>query len=175
MSKKWKIALVVLVVIVVFCCWYTRPRSLDALVGEGKITSIALLAQVGRVGDNGKAFIDTWQVESNGERGYVNSGLEEIFKSCQYRVSLRSLFPFPSHDKIYGKEGAPVLLVSAAIENETGFNAAAGRLSNSPLEGERYSPRRRMMRSGKSCWRIPRNSGGKRNTNCCLIFKIYKY
>ena len=75
------------------------------------------------MGDNGKAFIDTWQVESNGERGYVNSGLEEIFKSCQYRVSLRSLFPFPSHDKIYGKEGAPVLLVSAAIENEPGFNA----------------------------------------------------
>ena len=123
MSKKWKIALVVLVVIVVFCCWYTRPRSLDALVGEGKITSITLLAQVGRVGDNGKAFIDTWQVESNGERGYVNSGLEEIFKSCQYRVSLRSLFPFPSHDKIYGKEGAPILLVSAAIENGPGFTA----------------------------------------------------
>lgn len=123
MSKKWKIALVVLVVIVVFCFWYTRPRSLDALVGEGKITSITLLAQVGRVGDNGKAFIDTWQVESNGERGYVNSGLEEIFKSCQYRVSLRSLFPFPSHDKIYGKKGAPVLLVSAAIENGPGFNA----------------------------------------------------
>ena len=123
MSRKWRIVLGVLVVIVVFCFWYTRPRSLDELAGEGKITDISLLTQVTGLRDDGKAFIDTWKVDSHEDRGHVNSGLEEIFKSCQYRVSLRSLFPFPSHGKIHGEADAPVLLVAAAIDHEPGFNA----------------------------------------------------
>ena len=41
MSKKWKITLGVLAVLVIFCLWYTRPRSFEELVLSGKIDNMA--------------------------------------------------------------------------------------------------------------------------------------
>ena len=123
MSKKWKIALGVLVVVVIFCFWYTRPRSLEQIAGEGQITSISQLAQAPGLRDDGKAVINTWQVDSHEGREQVNSGLEEILKGCRYRVSLRSLLPFPSQGSIPGETGAPIIHLAAAVDHEPGFTA----------------------------------------------------
>lgn len=43
MTRKWKIALGVLAFMVIFCLWYTRPRSFRKLVVDGKITFVSML------------------------------------------------------------------------------------------------------------------------------------
>lgn len=46
MSKKRKIILVILVVLIVFCLWYTRPRRFEELAGDGEIKSMAAAAVI---------------------------------------------------------------------------------------------------------------------------------
>ena len=93
MSRKRKITLGVLAVILVFCLWYTRPRSFEELVGDGRVKSISMTASTLVFGD-GLPHYDTWTVDSYEGREIVNEELEAILKSCKYRVSLRTLFQF---------------------------------------------------------------------------------
>ena len=74
MKKKTKIVLVVLAVVLVFCLWYTRPRSFEELAGDGRITSVSISA--GIAGNrNGEAYTHAWIVDSNEGRDYVYSGI----------------------------------------------------------------------------------------------------
>ncbi len=93
MSRKRKITLGVLAVILVFCLWYTRPRSFEELVGDRRVKSISMTASTLVFGD-GLPHYDTWTVDSYEGREIVNEELEAILKSCKYRVSLRTLFQF---------------------------------------------------------------------------------
>lgn len=122
MSKKWKIALGVLAVIVIFCLWYTRPRSMGELVGGGKITSVSLAAQTVNF-EGAPVHFDVWQIDSHEDREYVNGELEELLRSCKYRVALRSLLPFPDSFSIPGDKGAPMIHFAAVMEDGSSFIA----------------------------------------------------
>ncbi|MBD5169616.1 MAG: hypothetical protein HDT20_05815 [Oscillibacter sp.] len=120
MKKKTKIILAILAVVLVFCLWYTRPRSFEELAGDGHITSVSISA--GIAGNrNGKAYTHAWIVDSNEGRDYVNSGIEDILKSCKYRVSLRSLLPFPSSYSISGKNDILFITIMADMEDGSSF------------------------------------------------------
>lgn len=120
MKKKMKIILAILAVVLVFCLWYTRPRSFEELAGDGHITSVSISA--GIAGNrNGKAYTHAWIVDSNEGRDYVNSGIEDILKSCKYRVSLRSLLPFPSSYSISGKKDILFITIMADMEDGSSF------------------------------------------------------
>lgn len=93
MSRKRKITLGVLAVILVFFLWYTRPRSFEELVGDGRVKSISMSASI-FVFEEGLPHFDTWGVDSLEGREAVNEELEALLKSCKYRVSLRTLFQF---------------------------------------------------------------------------------
>lgn len=116
---KKKIILAVLAVVLVFCLWYTRPRSFEDLAGNGNITSVSVVAQIPGV-ENGDLSFNIWMVDSHEDRGYVNSGIEYILKSCKYRVSLRSLLPFPSSYEIPG-EGVILINIAAVMDDGSFF------------------------------------------------------
>lgn len=118
MKKKRIAALAVLVLTLIFCLWYTRPRSFGDLAGAGNITSVSVIAQISGI-ETGEPYINVWMVDSQEGRGYVNSGIEDILKSCKYRVSLRSLFPFPSVYDIPGK--GEILINIAAVMDDGSF------------------------------------------------------
>ena len=59
MSRKRKITLGVLAVILVFFLWYTRPRSFEELVGDGRVKSISMSASI-FVFEEGLPHFDTW-------------------------------------------------------------------------------------------------------------------
>lgn len=120
MKKKTKIILAILAVVLVFCLWYTRPRSFEELAGDGRITSVSVTA--GFVGNrNGKAYSHVWIVDSSEGRDYVNSGIEDILKSCKYRVSLKSLLPFSSSYSISGKNDIFFISIAAVMEDGSSF------------------------------------------------------
>lgn len=119
MKKKTKIILAILAVILVFCLWYTRPRSFEELAGDGSITSVGIITQTSVI-ENGRPHFDIWSVDSDEDRSYVNSGIEEILKSCKYRVSLRSLLPFSSAFEIPGK-GDLLINIVAIMEDGSSF------------------------------------------------------
>lgn len=119
MTKKKKAALAVLVLAVIFCLWYTRPRSFESLAGNGNITSVSMVAQTSEI-ENGDFSFNIWMVDSHEDRGYVNSGIEDILKSCKYRVSLRSLLPFPSSYEIPG-EGVILINIAAVMDDGSFF------------------------------------------------------
>ncbi|MBD5162849.1 MAG: hypothetical protein HDT14_12730 [Oscillibacter sp.] len=118
MTKRRKATLAILVLALIFCLWYTRPRSFEDLAGEGNITSISVIAQIPGI-ETGEPYINVWTVDSQEDRDYVNSGIEDILKSCKYRVSLRSLFPFPSVYDIPGK--GEILINIAAVMDDGSF------------------------------------------------------
>lgn len=119
MKKKTKIILAALAVVLVFCLWYTRPRSFEELAGNGSITSISVIAQTSGI-ENGKPYINVWMVDGDEDHDYVNSGIEDILRSCKYRVSLRSLLPFPSVYDIPGK-GDILINIAAVMEDSSSF------------------------------------------------------
>ena len=119
MKKKTKVILAVLAVILVFCLWYTRPRSFEELAGKGSITFVSMIAQIPGV-EYGEPYINVWMVDGDEDHGYVNSGIEDILKSCKYRVSLRSLLPFPSVYDIPGK-GDILINIAAVMEDGSFF------------------------------------------------------
>lgn len=121
MSKKWKILLGVGAAIIVFCLWYTRPRSFDSLVGSGEFQNFSMLATASWTSD-GKAGSDTWQLDNNGGREETAGMLKDILQSCQYRVSLRSLLPFPNPRQIYG-DGSIIISFMVVTGEEEGFGA----------------------------------------------------
>ena len=119
MKKRTQIILAVLAAILVFCLWYTRPRSFEELAGDGNMISVSVTAQISGV-EKGKPYINIWTVNSQEDRNHVNTGIEEILKSCKYRVSLRSLFPFPSAYDIPGK-GDILIHIAAVMEDGSSF------------------------------------------------------
>ena len=119
MKKKTKIILAILAVVLVFCLWYTRPRSFEELAGDGSITSVSVIAQTPGI-ENGDLNINVWMVDGDEDHGYVNSGIEDILKSCKYRVSLRSLLPFSSAFEIPGK-GDILINIAAVMEDGSFF------------------------------------------------------
>ena len=126
MSRKWKIALGVLAVVVVFCLWYTRPRSFEELVGDGRVKSISMVTSI-YVFEEGLPHFDVWTVDSHEGREAVNEELEALLKSCKYRVSLRTLFQFLDgflNDflDIYALpkgEGEPIIDLVAVLDNDS--------------------------------------------------------
>ena len=91
MKKKTKIILAVLAVVLVFCLWYTRPRSFEELAGDGNITYISIVAI-----ENGPPPNSVWGVDGDKDHGDVIKEVEVILKSCKYRASLINLLPFLS-------------------------------------------------------------------------------
>lgn len=63
MSKKRKIVLGILAVLIVFCLWYTRPRSFEDLAGDGKIKSISVIT-IATDFRGGLPGFDVWMVDS---------------------------------------------------------------------------------------------------------------
>lgn len=87
MSKKWKILLGVLAVLIVLCLWYTRPRSFEDLAGDWEVKSFAASAvDFGNRG--GQAYSESWTVDDREGPENVCGELGAIMKSCKYRVSL---------------------------------------------------------------------------------------
>lgn len=117
MNKKWKIALGVLAVLIVFCLWYTRPRSFEDLSGTGEIKNYSMVASAAST-ENGKAISENWIVEGREDSDNTGTVLKEILNSCKYRVTLRSLFPIPSHSPIYG-EGNIIASISIIFDDES--------------------------------------------------------
>ena len=66
MKKKTKIILAVLAVVLVFCLWYTRPRSFEKLAGDGNITYISIVAI-----ENGPPPNSVWGVDGDKDHGDV--------------------------------------------------------------------------------------------------------
>ena len=77
MSRKRKIGLGVLAVLIVFCLWYTRPRSFEELVGDGRVKSISMTASTLVFGD-GLPHYDTWTVDSYEGREIVKIGRAHV-------------------------------------------------------------------------------------------------
>lgn len=131
MSRKRKITLGVLAVILVFFLWYTRPRSFEELVGDGRVKSISMSASI-FVFEEGLPHFDTWGVDSLEGREAVNEELEALLKSCKYRVSLRTLFQFLDgflNDflDIYALpkgEGEPIVHLAAVLDNDSSVFAS---------------------------------------------------
>ena len=122
MSRKRKITLGVLAVILVFFLWYTRPRSFEELVGDGRVKSISMSASI-FVFEEGLPHFDTWGVDSLEGREAVNEELEALLKSCKYRVSLRTLFQFlDGFLDIYAPpkgENEPIIDLVAVLDNDS--------------------------------------------------------
>ena len=115
MSRKWKIALGALAVVVIFCLWYTRPRSFEDLVGSGEFQNFSITTHTVEANATERNK-ENWQFESR----EFGAELREILQSCEYRVSLRSLLPFPDPGPIYG-DGDATILLSAVTGTEEGF------------------------------------------------------
>ena len=64
MGRKWKIALGVLAVVVVFCLWYTRPRSFEELALSGEIDNMAATAIVTDF-SSGLTDMKSWDINSH--------------------------------------------------------------------------------------------------------------
>lgn len=92
MSRKWKIMLGVLAVLIVFCLWYTRPRSFEELAGDGKITFISMLAME----SNPPVGISVWGLDGDESHSEIISEAADILESGKYRASLINLIPFLS-------------------------------------------------------------------------------
>lgn len=118
MTRKWKIALGVLAVVVIFCLWYTRPRSFDELVGGEEFQNFSIITHTTEASTT-ERIKESWQFDSHGEFG---AELRDILQSCEYRVSLRSLLPFPDPDPVYGDDNLTVLL-TAVTGTEEGFTS----------------------------------------------------
>lgn len=86
MSRKWKITLGVLAVLIVFCLWYTRPRSFGELDGGGETTFISMVAME----SNPPIGISAWEMDSDESCREII----EILESSKYRASLIGLIPF---------------------------------------------------------------------------------
>jgi hypothetical protein len=125
-SRKRKIGLGVLAVLIVFCLWYTRPRSFEELVGDGRVKSISMVTSI-YVFEEGLPHFDVWTVDSHEGREAVNEELEALLKSCKYRVSLRTLFQFLDgflNDflDIYAPpkgENEPIIDLVAVLDNDS--------------------------------------------------------
>ena len=131
---KKKTALAVLALAVIFCLWYTRPRSLADIAGAGNITSVSVIAQIPGI-ENGDLSFNIWMVDSHEDRGYVTGGIEDILKSCKYRVSLRSLLPFPSAYEIPGE--GDILINIAAVMDDGSFFTGNYKGSTATLDFEK--------------------------------------
>lgn len=86
MSRKWKITLGVLAVLIVFCLWYTRPRSFEELAGGRKAIFISMIAME----SDPPAGISAWGMDSDESCREII----EILESSKYRASLIDLIPF---------------------------------------------------------------------------------
>ncbi len=122
MKKKTKIILAILALVLVFCLWYTRPRSFEDLAGDGKIKSISVTTTA-TVFTDGSAGFDVWTVDDRDGPESVCEELGAIMKSCKYRVSLRSLLVsiqslFSDGYPIPGDESAPMIHVAAVLEDD---------------------------------------------------------
>lgn len=125
-SRKRKIGLGVLAVLIVFCLWYTRPRSFDDLIGDGRVKSISMVTSI-YVFEEGLPHYDVWTVDSHEGREAVNEELEALLKSCKYRVSLRTLFQFldgflDDFLDIYAPpkgENEPIIDLVAVLDNDS--------------------------------------------------------
>ena len=118
MSRKWKITLGVLAVVVVFCLWYTRPRSFEELVGDGEFQNFSIITHTTEANTT-ERIKESWQFDSHGEFG---AELRDILQSCEYRVSLRSLLPFSDPGPVY-EDGNLTVLLSAVTGTEEGFTS----------------------------------------------------
>ncbi|MCI9215406.1 MAG: hypothetical protein HFF75_09170 [Oscillospiraceae bacterium] len=118
MSRKWKIALGVLAVVVVFCLWYTRPRNFEELVGDGEFQNFSIITHTTEANTT-ERIKESWQFDSHGEFG---AELRDILQSCEYRVSLRSLLPFSDPGPVY-EDGNLTVLLSAVTGTEEGFTS----------------------------------------------------
>ncbi len=118
MTRKWKIALGVLAFMVIFCLWYTRPRSFEDLVGDGEFQNFIIKTHA--VEANATERIkEEWQFDSRGE---FEAELREILQSCKYRVRLRSLLPFTNPEPIYG-DGSVTVFLLAVTGTEENFSS----------------------------------------------------
>ena len=102
MSKRRKITFVVLAVILVFCLWYTRPRSFNELVGDSEIENFTIITTT-PVFKNGRPDFEVWTLEVQ-ENGQETAAFREILQNSRYRASLINLIPsFLDNGTVFGK------------------------------------------------------------------------
>lgn len=120
MTKKKRILIALAVIAalaVVFCLWYTRPRTFDGLLDGRTVTD---LAAAGVFMDNVKGKIESHSYTlSQTEQGQKTAqGLIQILSGSRYRVRLRSLLPLP--DQISGRGSVPILYVTVIMGLDDG-------------------------------------------------------
>lgn len=122
MGKKRKIVLGALAVLLIFCLWYTRPRSFDKLAGDGEFQNFSMTAvTMGNKG--GKMVSDSWQLDSYDGREEMIGAFKELLRSCKYRVSLRNLLPLPDSYSKQGNKDLLIIQLGAVLEDGSSFSA----------------------------------------------------
>lgn len=115
MSKRRKITFGVLAVILVFCLWYTRPRSFSELVGDSEIENFTIITTT-PVFKNGRPDFEVWTLEVQ-ENGQETASFREILQNSRYRASLINLIPsFLDNGTVFGK-GDSIIHFGIVLEN----------------------------------------------------------
>ena len=123
MTWKWwtKIGLVVLIALV-FCMWYTRPRSFRDFIGDEPVASIAGLGLLFQV-EHGTPKSQSWTMDYQSRSEEILEGLLELAESCQYRVRLRNLLPVWRETEL--EIGVPRTTVYATLGKDGAGSIAA--------------------------------------------------
>lgn len=121
MTKKKKTVLITLAVVaalaVVFCLWYTRPRTFGDLLDGRTVTDLAASGIfMGNV--NGEIESRSYDLSQTNQGKKAAQGLIQILAGSRYRASLRSLLPLP--DRISHKGSDPILYVSVIMGLDDG-------------------------------------------------------
>lgn len=92
---KKKVATIIIVILLVaallFCLIYTRPRTLESIIGEG--TPIRVIASTNAIAvSNGQIVDDRWDLTDQQEADpIICDKIMELLGSTKYRLSLVSL------------------------------------------------------------------------------------
>ena len=85
------IIVVLLVAVLLFCLIYTRPRTLESIIGEGTPVSVFASTKTVTV-DNGQIASDRWELTDEQEADpAICARIMELLGSTKYRLSLVSL------------------------------------------------------------------------------------
>lgn len=105
MSRKKKLTLILVPLVLLLLLWYTRPRSFEDLV-DGR-EAVDLAAQATCPGVSGGAFhFNTWNISNSDHGNQAAAGVRELLASTHYRLRLRNLLPLPLPTSHNGPETA---------------------------------------------------------------------
>lgn len=95
-KKRALIALsIATAVLVIFCLWYTRPRTFEDLLDGRTITDFAASGCKFSI-RNGIPHADAFSIDCKQQGSQVIDDMAELMADSRYRVQLLSLLPLPS-------------------------------------------------------------------------------